>query len=369
MTARVYASKLAHMNDWIFPLTVIGSAALAGVAVYLIVIFLIKRWHRLPFLGGIDIKPQWLKGPLRVFIPAIFIASSLALAGLPQEVHNGLSRLLRVVLIASISWLLIRAIHIARDIILSRYDISAKDNLQARKIYTQIRVIERIVTIIVMVFAVSFILMSFPGVRQMGVSLLASAGIFGIILGFAAQKTLGNLAAGIQIAIAQPIRLDDVVIVENEWGRIEEINLIYAVVRIWDLRRLIVPISYFIEHPFQNWTRVSADILGSVFLYADYTVPVKEIREELTRILKQSPHWDKKVDVLQVTDATERTIELRALMSAADSPTAWDLRCEVREKLLDFLQKNHPECLPRTRVELDGDDSGKGKAAKRRHAA
>ena len=195
-------------------------------------------------------------------------------------------------------------------------------------------------------------LMTFSAVRQIGVSILASAGILGVVLGFAAQKTLGNLIAGIQIALAQPIRLDDAVVVENEWGWIEEITLTYVVVRIWDLRRLVLPISYFIEKPFQNWTRNSADILGSVFIYADYTVPVEEVRAELGRILKESPHWDKKVNVLQVTDATEHTVKLRALMSAADSPTAWNLRCETREKLLEFLQKKYPQSLPRTRVEL-----------------
>jgi small-conductance mechanosensitive channel len=195
--------------------------------------------------------------------------------------------------------------------------------------------------------------MTFPNIKQIGVSLLASAGMLGIILGFAAQKTLGNFIAGIQIAIAQPIRLDDVVIIENEWGWIEEITLTFVVVRIWDLRRLVVPISYFLEKPFQNWTRTSADILGSVFIYTDYTIVVKEVRDELTRILTNSQYWDKKVNVLQVTDAKERVIELRALMSAADSPTAWNLRCEVREKLFEFLQTKFPECLPRIRIELN----------------
>ncbi|MGB2599197.1 MAG: mechanosensitive ion channel domain-containing protein, partial [Candidatus Omnitrophota bacterium] len=203
----------------------------------------------------------------------------------------------------------------------------------------------------------ALVLMTFEKVRQLGTSLLASAGIIGVILGFAAQKTLGNFIAGLQIALAQPIRIDDVVIVEDEWGWIEEITLTYVIVRIWDLRRLVVPISYFIEKPFQNWTRISADILGSVFIYADYTVPVKELRSELTRILEESQHWDKKVNGLQVTNTTAQTVEIRALMSSVDSPTAWNLRCEVREKLLEFLQKRFPECLPRTRVELKGGES------------
>jgi len=195
--------------------------------------------------------------------------------------------------------------------------------------------------------------MSFAKVRHIGVSILASAGIVGIVIGFAAQKTLGNFIAGIQIAIAQPIRLDDVVIIEDEWGWIEEITLTFVVVRIWDLRRLVVPISYFLEKPFQNWTRTAADLLGTVFIYTDYTVPVEEIRNELTHILENSPRWDKKVNALQVTNATEKTVELRALMSAADSSIMWDLRCEVREKLLEFLQQRFPECLPRIRIEMN----------------
>jgi len=196
------------------------------------------------------------------------------------------------------------------------------------------------------------ILMTFDKVRYLGTSLLASAGVAGIILGFAAQRSIGTLLAGIQIAITQPIRLDDVVIVENEWGRIEEITLTYVVVRIWDKRRLIVPTTYFIEKPFQNWTRVSADILGTVFIYTDYQVPVDKLREEFTRILEKSELWDRKTNVMQVTNATDRTIEIRALMSAADSPTAWDLRVHVREKLITFLQENYPDSLPRTRIEM-----------------
>lgn len=341
------------MNDWIFSLVLIFFALLTGAGLYQLVVFVIKRWDKLPLLGGIKIKAEWLKGPLRILIPALILALKLPFLRLEAEFETFLSQAINLTLIATFSWLLVRIIHVARDLILDRHDFHAKDNLQARQIYTQIRVIERILTVSVIFFAAAFMLMTFPKVRQMGVSLLASAGVIGIILGFAAQKTLGNLIAGIQIALAQPIRLDDVVIVEGEWGWIEEINLIYVVVRVWDLRRLVVPISYFIENPFQNWTRTSADILGTVFIYADYTVPVQEVRKELTRILENSSYWDKKVDVLQVTNASEKTVELRALMSAVDSPSAWDLRCQVREGLLEFLQKKHPESLPRTRVELD----------------
>jgi hypothetical protein len=196
-------------------------------------------------------------------------------------------------------------------------------------------------------------LMTFPAIRHIGITLFASAGVAGLVVGMAARSTLSNLFAGIQIALTEPIRIEDVVIVEGEWGWIEEIGTTYVVVRIWDLRRLVVPLSYFIEHPFQNWTRVTADLLGTVIVYADYTVPVEEVRAELHRILQASEMWDGKVWGLQVTDATEHTLQLRALMSAADSSIAWDLRCHVREKLVAFLQERHPHSLPRVRAELD----------------
>jgi len=201
--------------------------------------------------------------------------------------------------------------------------------------------------------ASALMLMMFPKARQAGTTILASAGVIGLVVGMAAQRTIGAFIAGLQIAFTQPIRLDDVVIVENEWGRIEEIALTFVVVKIWDLRRLVVPITYFIENPFQNWTRTTADILGTVFIYVDYTVPIESVRAELKRIAEESQLWDKKVCVLQVTNSSERTVELRALVSAADASTAWSLRCEVREKLLTFLQKNHPDALPKIRAELN----------------
>ena len=253
------------------------------------------------------------------------------------------------------AWTLLQAVAVVRTSFLERYDVEAKDNLKARKVHTQFKLLGNIIKFLIIVFAIGIGLMTFESIRHFGVSLLASAGIAGIILGFAAQKLIATVLAGLQLAITQPIRIDDVVIVEGEWGRIEEMALTYVVVKIWDLRRLIVPTTYFIENPFQNWTRVSADILGTVFLYTDYTLPVDEIRRELSKILKSSKHWDQKVDVVQVTDAKERTMEIRVLVSAIDSGTAWDLRVEVREKLITFIQKNYPESLPSFRVELHSD--------------
>jgi small-conductance mechanosensitive channel len=258
-----------------------------------------------------------------------------------------------LLMIALVAWLLIRMTYVLEDYVTSRFDVGVRDNLRARKIHTQFKVLKRIAIVVVGILAFGTMLMTFERVRQLGTTILASAGVVGIVVGMAAQRTIATFIAGLQIAITQPIRVDDVVIVENEWGRIEEITLTYVVVRIWDLRRLIVPITYFIEKPFQNWTRISADILGTVFIYTDYTVPVEAIREQLQKILNESEHWDKKVCVLQVTNASDRTMELRALMSAADASAAWTLRCEVREKLVEFIKTEYPHALPKVRTELN----------------
>jgi len=272
--------------------------------------------------------------------------------GLPDHLRELCTRLFSLMMIAVVAWLMIRSVNILEDFLLDRYRIDIADNLLARKIHTQLRVIKRIVTVIVVIIALGAMLMTFDRVRQLGTSILASAGILGIIAGLAAQRSLATLFAGLQIAITQPIRIDDVVIVEGEWGRIEEITLTYVVVRIWDLRRLIVPITYFIEKPFQNWTRISADILGSVFLYLDYIVPLDPLRAEFQRLLEASPDWDKKVAVVQTTNTSEKTVEIRLLMSAPDAGKAWNLRCHIREKMIEFIQKNYPHTLPRLGVQL-----------------
>ena len=341
------------MNDYLFSAIVLASGFVAGWVLYFLVSLLLKRNDRF-FAEGLKVDLRHLKSPLRFLIPALCVAGSVPLLRLTENTRLFIGDFMRLLFIALFGWVAIKIAYIVRDALLNRYDITVQDNVRARGMHTQMRVITNIIVVVIVVLTASFILMSFPHVRHIGVSMLASAGIVGVVVGFAAQKTLGNLIAGIQIAIAQPIRLDDVVVIEGEWGWIEEITLTFVVVRIWDLRRLVVPISYFLEKPFQNWTRTSADLLGTVSIYTDYTVPVKEVRNELTRILKNSAKWDNKVDVLQVTNATEKTVELRALMSAADSPAMWDLRCEVRENLLDFLQRRFPECLPLIRIEMKG---------------
>jgi len=311
-----------------------------------------------------DQERIWLKifGKLKLPI-GLLIVLSLGVVLLPQRIEDVIPFDIHIfhslVFNVLICWLLIIFIKSIRLITMAKYDINSTNNLKARKIQTQLVVVERILIIVALLFAFAVSLLSFPKIRQIGMSLLASAGIAGIIIGFAAQRSIALFLAGIQIAFTQPIRLDDVVIVEGEWGWIEEITLTYVVVRIWDKRRLIVPITYFIDKPFQNWTRTTAEILGTVFIYVDYGFPVDAMRDELTRILQKTPEWDGQVNVLQVTDARELTMEIRALVSAANSPAAWDLRVKVREDLIRFVQKNYPEYLPRTRIELPDTNANK----------
>ncbi len=292
---------------------------------------------------------------LRVIVPVVGIIFALPLLGLPAEFAGVVGKGTSIMLIVAVAIILFESVHLGEKAVLTQFDISAADNLHARKIYTQVHVISKLLYAIIGIFTIASVLMLFQEVRQFGTSILASAGVVGIIIGFAAQKTIANLFAGFQLAMTQPIRLDDVVIVEGEWGRVEEITLTYVVIRIWDERRLIVPLGYFIEKPFQNWTRTSADLLGSVFVWVDYTLPLEEIRKALKEIIEPHPLWDKRFWNLQVTDATEKTMQIRVLATSADSSKSWDLRCDVREKLIAYIQQHHPHSLPRFRAEVDGE--------------
>jgi small-conductance mechanosensitive channel len=287
--------------------------------------------------------------PARIILPLLALVLAAPFAPLPAHLKEILEHTLEMGTIAGVGWGVIILVQLLGDMVFARYTIEVSDNLTARRIRTQTQVLQRTAVVIVTVITVGIMLMTFPAVRHIGTSLLASAGLAGLILGMAARSTLTNVIAGIQVALSQPIRIDDAVVVEGEWGWIEEIDSSYVVVRIWDLRRLIVPLSYFIEKPFQNWTRTRADLLGTVMLYTDFTAPVEEIRQELWRILKSTKLWDGKVWVLQVTDVTEKTMQLRALMSARNGPEAFDLRCYVRENLIKFLTEKHPQCLPQVR--------------------
>ena len=327
--------------------------AIVGFVIFLVLIGLFKRTIRelYPSLYG-KIAIKLSKPGMMLFMVT---GAQVPFILIPKDFiwFNVIQKILITFLIFSTSWLLIKGIHVIRLFLLARYDMETADNLKARKLFTQYLILERIMIFVIIFIAVGISLMTFEPIRQIGMSLLTSAGVSALIIGLAAQKIIGAFLAGIQLAITQPIRLDDVVIVEGEWGRIEEINLTYVVVKIWDKRRLVLPTTYFIEHPFQNWTMTSAEILGTVFIYTDFTFPVKELREALTSFLKETTKWDGEVNVLQVTGASEKTMELRALMSARNASDAWDLRVFIREKLLTFLRENYPEHLPKTRIEIE----------------
>jgi small-conductance mechanosensitive channel len=344
----------AFVNQWVrWGTILVGSVLLALVLHY--IIFWVAG-NIAEKTGSIlhNALVKHLRRPARAILP--LLAVSVALRGVPltHETVDDLGKFFTVCLIASFAWGVIAFAGVIRDVVSEKYRMDVPDNLAAREMATRTNMLYRIIVILVAGFAAAAMLMSFQSLRQLGTTVLASAGVAGIVIGMAARPALSNLIAGVQLAFTQPIRIDDVVIVEGEWGWIEEIRTTYVVVRIWDLRRMVLPLSYFIEKPFQNWTRVTADLLGTVFLYVDYTVPVDELRQELKRILDATDMWDGKVWGLQVTDTTEHTVQVRALMSASNSGTAWNLRCYVREKLITFLQLHYPQSLPKTRAEMKG---------------
>ncbi|MBN1124943.1 MAG: mechanosensitive ion channel [Sedimentisphaerales bacterium] len=332
--------------------TVVIAVAIAFV-VHFILFFVLKRMAKETDTPLDESLVKHFRSPMLCVTILIALRVVMPLLSLSEDVLTACKQVFSLTLIASVSWLLIKSVYVLDDYVRFRYDIRAKDNLRARRIQTQLSVLKRLVIIVVSIIALGTMLMTFERVRQLGTSLLASAGIAGLVIGFAAQKTLATFVAGLQIAFTQPIRFDDVVIVEGEWGRIEEITLTYVVIRIWDQRRLVVPITYFIEKPFQNWTRTSAEMLGTIFLYVDHSVPIDAIRKRLREIVEGSEWWDGRVCGVQVTNTTEKCIEARALISSADSSGAWELRCLVREKLIDFLQQNYPGSLPRFRAEVE----------------
>ncbi len=296
------------------------------------------------------------KSSFNFLIPVITIFVSLTYAE-ESSWADGLIDICRILLIVASVNFLIRVVYALEAIFLDRYNIDKEDNRKERKVITQLNFMKRVVIVSLVMLGLAVILLSFEEGRKYGQTLLTSAGVASIIIGLAAQKSIANFFAGIQIAFTQPIKIDDAVVVEGEWGWIEEINLTYVVVRIWDWRRLILPITYFIEKPFQNWTRNKGEIIGTVFLHLDYRTPIEPLRAKLSEILKAETKWDGNVDNLQVVDTKEYTVVVRALMSAKNSPTAWDLRCSVREKLINFLQEEYPESLPVQRIQMEPEQS------------
>ncbi len=292
-----------------------------------------------------------IRRPAQILVLLTGAGFVLPLLDTPPAYLGAIQKGLGVVWFLDLGWLMISLVYAFEDLLLLRYDISVSNNLQARRARTQVQVIRRMVIVLLVMVDAGLVLSVFRNspIWHYGAGLLASAGLASLVLATAAKSSASNLLAGLQIALTEPIRLDDVVIVEGEWGRIEEITTTYVVVAIWDQRRLIVPLSYFIDRPFQNWTRRTSDLLGYPYLYVDYSVPVEPLRQEFRRVLEESPDWDRRVCVLQVTNLSQETMQIRCLLSAADSSKQFNLCCLVREKMIAFLQQNYPDAFPRTR--------------------
>ena len=338
----------ALLETWFLP---IGVALLLGLVVHLVLQRVSRRMRDRDATHARVLRVVIV--PLSFALPLLFLMPALQAVPMEEGTLAMWIHVLRLALFGCLTWLLVRVVGAVEASILRRNPMEIADNLHARRIQTQTRVLSRVVMGAVILLGIALALMTFPAVRQIGATLLASAGIVGLVAGIAAKPVFGNLIAGLQIALAQPIRLDDVVIVEGEWGRIEEVTSTYVVVRIWDERRMVVPLTWFIENPFQNWTRTSAQMLGTAFLWLDYRTPLPALRAELERICREEPLWDGRVCVTQVTETAETTIQVRLLVSARNSGEAFDLRCIVRERMIDFLTRQHPYALPRLRAEIE----------------
>ena len=334
---------------WVTTVLAALLAAVVAIVLHLLVRAVLRRVVREDRNVVLSAMLERTQRPAGVAWP--LLAMQLAWQAAPNDLQgielvrhtNGLA------LIAALTWLIMGVIGGLADGLIARHPSTMEDNLQARRIQTQTRVLSRCAMVLVVIAGIAMALMTFPGAKQLGASLLASAGVLGIVGGLAAKPVFANLIAGLQLALAQQLRLDDVLIVKGEWGRVEEITGTYVVLKIWDERRLIVPLQWFIENPFENWTRTGAQLLGTVFLYVDYKTPVDAIRREAHRITEAAPEWDQRVFQVAVTDANDKTMQVRILVSARDSGRAFDLRCKIREGVLAFLAREHPDCLPMVR--------------------
>jgi small-conductance mechanosensitive channel len=348
----VLNSILSWVPHWVVGLVTMIVPAFLALIIYR---WFTRRLIRLagrysPFLQKLLARGQ---GPASAIIVIVVSGLMLAAANFSAPVTRAIAQGLLVAFVLALGWAAAIALDIGVEIYLRRFSLDTDDNLLARKHVTQMRILQRVAKTLLVILTIAVALMTLDPVRQYGVSLFASAGAAGLILGLAARPVLSNLLAGIQIAMTQPIRVEDQVIVEGEFGTIETITTSYVVVRLWDLRRMIMPLTYFIEKPFQNWTYETTDLLGSVILHADFTVSVERLRQKLGEIVRDNKLWDGKLAVLQVTDAPANMVELRALVSSRNASQLWDLRCEVREKLIAFLADD-PRALPRQREELTG---------------
>lgn len=346
------------MLQWLFELpwwayaAIVGTlAALAGyVAARVAAAVLLRVTRPMPVL---HLALRAMAGPATYLLP--LLALQVVWYGLSDAARmvDAIAHLNGLLLLAALTWFGVRAVQGVADGVISRHPLDVDNNLQARRIRTQTTVLARTVMVLVLLAGVSMMLMTFPGARQIGTSLLASAGLAGIVVGFAAKSVFSNLIAGLQIAITQPITIDDVLIVNGEWGRVEEITGTYVVLAIWDQRRLIIPLQWFIENPFENWTKRNSELIGTVFLWVDYTTPLEPLRAEALRLCQSTPEWDGRLCKLHVFETSDRAMQLRFLVTARDASQAFELRAKVREGLVDFLQREHPQCLPRVRTEID----------------
>ena len=340
-----------HLPDFVWNLLLLASSIVFGISVQNILRIISRGLFR---NNGPTSTRQLLVNrlrlPLNYFLPFVFMESVLPFMRLSVVYNHYLDKTIQLLLIISFGFILIRVVKLFEDYITIHYDITKTDNLKERKVRTQIHFIRKLLILIIVLLTIGAVLLSFESLRKLGAGLLTGVGVGGIIIGFAAQKSLGNLMAGFQIALTQSIRIDDVLVVEGEWGRVEDITLTYVVLKIWDERRLILPITYFIEKPFQNWTRIGSAITGTVFIHMDYSLPLEPLRKEFIRLLENNPLWDGRIKAMQVTDAKVHTMEIRALMSARNSSDAFDLRCNIREKLIAFIQETYPESLPQHRL-------------------
>lgn len=335
-------------NPWLTAAIWAAAGVVLGLVLHGIFLPMIRRV--LAFSAHASMVVRYIARPTRLLVPAfalqlIWEAQQSALPGIRY-----LRLVTAMVLTFAVTWTAIRAVAGFSDAVVRAHPVNVTDNLGARRLQTQAHVLSRVVMMVIVIIGIASALMLFPSVRQIGAGLLASAGIAGIAAGIAARPVLSNLIAGLQLALSQPITLDDVVIIEGEWGRVEEITSTYVVLKLWDERRMVVPLQWIIENPFQNWTRTSAQLIGTVLLWVDFQVPLEPLRTELERICRDAPEWDGRLARLQVVDASDRAMQIRALVSAADSSRTWDLRCRVREGLIAYLQRHNPEGLPRLRA-------------------
>ncbi|RYY93437.1 MAG: mechanosensitive ion channel family protein [Chitinophagaceae bacterium] len=342
-----------HPAPWLWNLSLVAMALLLGGIVSAL-LWLAARWQRNE--GGsfmlVRSLVRHLRAPVNLFLPLFALNLLLQEMRVSRALRANIAHALEIALIMTFAWLLIRFLHVLQDLTRARINIQRSDNLRQRRILTQLLYIRRVASSVIVLLAIGGILLTFGTLRKLGTGLLTGVGIGGIIVGIAAQRSLANLLAGFQIAFTQPVRIDDEVVVEGQFGRIEEITLTYVVVRVWDERRLVLPITYFLEKPFENWTRTTAQLLGTVFFYTDYSVPVEAVRTEFLRIVHDSPLWDGRAAGLIVSDLKPDVMELRGLLSAANSAALYDLRCIAREAIMKFLSENHPDAFPRRRIDL-----------------